>query len=296
VLQFAWQCFILTTASLRDHSQLKEISMKVRFWGVRGSFPTPEPDRLRYGGNTTCLEIGTCDSWEPVIIDGGSGIRALGDEIQNRSFGRIHILLSHFHWDHIQGLPSFAPLFQSGAEIVIYTGRSTLEACLLLAAQMADPYFPVTFAALGSQIEFKQIECGKEFTIGSLKVEPFLLNHPQSALGFRLESEGRVVVHASDHEAGVAEIDAGLVRAARGADLLVMDAQYTPQEYESKIGWGHSSYAHATDAAQAAGVKQLLLIHHDPGHDDAFLDQMQADARKGFTATGMAREGIMFEV
>ena len=179
--------------------------MKVRFWGVRGSFPTPEMDRLRYGGNTTCLEIGTSDSQDPVIIDGGSGIRALGDEIQARSVSRIHILLSHFHWDHIQGLPSFAPLFHTGAEITIYANRPTLETCLLLAAQMADPYFPVTFGALGAQIEFKQIECEKEFAIGSLKVEPFLLNHPQGAVGFRIESEARVVVHASDHEAGVAE-------------------------------------------------------------------------------------------
>lgn len=269
--------------------------MKVRFWGVRGSFPTPEPDRLRYGGNTTCLEIDISDPREAVIIDGGSGIRALGDEIQTRTVSHIHILLSHFHWDHIQGLPSFAPLFQSGASITIYANRPTLETCLLLAAQMADPYFPVTFGELGAQIEFRQIECGKEFAIGSLKVEPILLNHPQGAVGFRLESEGHVVVHASDHEAGVAEIDAGLIRAAQGADLLVMDAQYTPSEFKSKVGWGHSSYAHATEAAHAAGVKQLMLIHHDPGHNDDFLDHMQADAQKCFRATEMSREGAIFD-
>jgi phosphoribosyl 1,2-cyclic phosphodiesterase len=288
---------MLSTASLREDSQLKEIStMNVRFWGVRGSIPTPEPDRLRYGGNTTCLEIGTPDPREPVIIDCGSGVRALGDELMNRSVRRIHIMLTHFHWDHIQGLPSFAPLFQSGAEITIYSNRSTLEACLLLSAQMADPFFPVTFAELNSLVEFRQVECGKQFAIGALKVEPFLLNHPQGAVGYRLESEGRVVVHASDHESGVAEIDAGLIRAARGANLLVMDAQYTPEEYPAKIGWGHSSYAHAADAAQAAGVKQLMLFHHDPAHSDDFLDQMLADAQKCFAATGMACEGKAFEV
>lgn len=270
--------------------------MKVRFLGVRGSIPTPEPDRLRYGGNTTCLEIATPGSREPVIIDAGSGIRALGDQIMNRSPLRIHLLLTHFHWDHIQGLPSFAPLFQSGAEIKIYTQRPTLEACLLLAAQMADPFFPVTFDELASQVEFKQVECGKQFAIGSLNIEPFLLNHPQGAVGYRLESEGRVAVHASDHEAGVAEIDAGLVRAARGANLLVMDAQYTPEEYPLKMGWGHSSYAHAADAAQAAGVKQLMLFHHDPAHSDDFLDRMLAEAQQCFGATGMASEGTEFEV
>ena len=270
--------------------------MEVRFWGVRGSIPTPEPDRLRYGGNTTCLEIGNPDSREPVIIDCGSGIRALGDELLKRQARRIHILLSHYHWDHIQGLPCFAPLFQSGAEITIYSNRSTVEACLLLAAQMADPYFPVTFSELNSRIEFRQVECEKEFEIGSLKVEPVRLNHPQGAVGFRLESEGHAIVHASDHETGNAEIDAGLVRAARGADLLVMDAQYTPREYELKIGWGHSSYAHATHAAQAAGVRQLLLFHHDPAHDDDFLDQMLAEAQRLFAATGMACERKAFEI
>lgn len=270
--------------------------MKVRFWGVRGSIPTPEPDRMRYGGNTTCLEIGAPDQLEPVIIDAGSGIRALGDELLGRSVKRIHIMLTHFHWDHIQGLPSFAPLFQSGAEIVIYSNRSTLEACLLLAAQMADPYFPVTFAELDSRVEFRQVDCGTEFAIGSLKIEPFLLNHPQGAVGYKLESEGKVAVHAADHEAGNGEIDAGLVRMARRADLLVMDAQYTPEEYPTKVGWGHSSYAHATDAAQAARVKQLMLFHHDPAHSDDFLDQMLARAQKCFAATGMACEGKAIEV
>jgi len=269
--------------------------MNVRFWGVRGSIPTPEPNLLRYGGNTTCLEIGTPNVGEPVIIDAGSGIRALGDELQNRSARRIHILFTHFHWDHIQGLPSFAPLFQPGVEIVFYTTRTAEEAESLLSVQMADPFFPVTFAEAGSQVVFKQVEWGREFAIGLLKVEPLPLNHPQGATGFRLESGGHVLVHASDHESGVAEIDAGLVRAAKGADLLVMDAQYTPEEYKSKVGWGHSSYAHATSAAQAAGVKQLILFHHDPAHDDVFLDQMLAEAQQLFSATAMAREGKAIE-
>jgi phosphoribosyl 1,2-cyclic phosphodiesterase len=270
--------------------------MKVRYWGVRGSIPTPEADRLRYGGNTTCLEIGAPDSREPVVVDCGSGIRALGDEFLNRQVKRIHILLTHFHWDHIQGVPSFAPIFLPGIEIVFYASRSPVVASALFSVQMADPFFPVPFAELSSHIEFNQVECGKEFAIGAMKVEPFELHHPQSAIGFRFEQEGRVFVHASDHECGVAEIDAGIVRAARGADMLVMDAQYTPEEYVSKIGWGHSSFAQVTDVAHAAGVKKLLLFHHDPGHDDAFLDQMLADAQKLFCATGMATEGTLYEV
>lgn len=270
--------------------------MNVRFWGVRGSIPTPEPDRLHYGGNTTCLEIGTPEAGEAVIIDCGSGIRALGDELLKRSVRRIHIMLTHFHWDHIQGLPSFAPIFQPGIEVEFYSSKPAAVASALFSLQMADPYFPVPFHELGSHIEFKQAECGQEFQIGAMKIEPFLLNHPQGAIGFRIEREGRVLVHASDHEAGVEEIDRGLVHVARGADLLVMDAQYTPEEYESKIGWGHSSYGHAIDAARGAGVKKLFLFHHDPGHDDAFLDQMLADAQKCHEATEMACEGNVVEI
>jgi len=270
--------------------------MKVRFWGVRGSIPTPEPDRLRYGGNTACLEIVAPGAPEPVIIDGGSGIRALGDEIVNRSAKRVHIMLTHFHWDHVQGLPSFAPLFIPGVDIVFYTSRPPAVASALFSVQMADPFFPVPFAELGSNIEFIHVEGGKPFTIGSLNIDPFLLNHPQGAIGFRLEHDGRVLVHASDHEAGVAEVDAGLVDISRNADALVIDAQYTPAEYESKIGWGHSSYAHAAELARRAEVKKLLLFHHDPGHDDAFLDQMACDARKLYPVTGMTCEGKVFDV
>ncbi|HUB51946.1 MAG TPA: MBL fold metallo-hydrolase [Terracidiphilus sp.] len=270
--------------------------MNLKFWGVRGSIPTPEADRLRYGGNTTCLEIGAPDSPEPVIIDCGSGIRALGDELLARSVRRIHILLTHFHWDHIQGLPSFAPVFQAGIEVVFYTSRSPVVGSALFSVQMADPFFPVPFCDVCSHMEFNQVECGKPFAIGSTQVEAVHLNHPQGAIGFRFESHGHVLVHASDHEAGNEEVDAGIIRAARGADVLVMDAQYTPEEYESKVGWGHSSYAHATEMAQAAQVKQLLLFHHDPGHDDKFLDQMQADAQRQFAATGMACEGRVYDV
>jgi phosphoribosyl 1,2-cyclic phosphodiesterase len=270
--------------------------MNVRFWGVRGSIPTPEPDRLRYGGNTTCLEIGAPEPGEAVIIDCGSGVRALGDELLNRSVRRFHIMLTHFHWDHIQGLPSFAPIFQPGIEVVFYSSKPAVIASALFSFQMADPYFPVPFHELGSHVEFNQVECGMEFQIGAMKIEPFQLNHPQGALGYRIERDGHVLVHASDHEAGVEEIDAGLVRVAKGADLLVMDAQYTPREYESKVGWGHSSYAHAIDAARQAQVKKLLLFHHDPGHDDAFLDQMLADAQKCHEATGMACEGKQWSV
>jgi phosphoribosyl 1,2-cyclic phosphodiesterase len=270
--------------------------MNLRFWGVRGSIPTPESDRLRYGGNTTCLEIGYPAENEAVLIDCGSGIRAPGVEFMRRPMSRIHILLTHFHWDHIQGLPSFAPLFQAGVEIVFYAYRPPDQVRRLLGVLMAEPFFPVPFAEIGSHVDFRQIECGKVFQAGPLTVEPFRLNHPQGAVGFRAESDGQVMVHASDHEYGDPEIDAGLIRAAKNADLLVMDAQYTPEEYAGKVGWGHSSYAHATAAAKDASVGHLLLFHHDPNHSDDFLDGMLADAKRLFPRTGIATEGETMEV
>jgi len=270
--------------------------MNLRFWGVRGSIPTPEPDRLRYGGNTTCLEIASPGKTDAVIIDCGTGIRAFGEELLRREVSRIHILLTHFHWDHLQGLPSFAPLFQPGVEITFYTNRPADEARRLLEIQMAYPFFPVPFAEVGSSTGFRHIECGQAFQTGSITVEAFMLNHPQSAVGFRAEADGQVLVHASDHEWGSEEIDAGLIQAAKKADVLVMDAQYTPEEYAGKVGWGHSSYAHAAEAARGAGVRRLLLFHHDPDHDDDFLDSMLADAMKLFPGTGMATEGEVLKV
>jgi phosphoribosyl 1,2-cyclic phosphodiesterase len=213
-----------------------------------------------------------------------------------RPVSRIHILLTHFHWDHIQGLPSFAPLFQSGAEIIFYANRPADQVRRLLGVLMAEPFFPVPFAEIGSRVDFRQIECGKSFQAGPLTAEAFVLNHPQGAVGFRAESGGQVLVHASDHEYGNPEIDAGLVRVAENADLLVMDAQYTPEEYPEKVGWGHSSYHHAARVAEDASVGRLLLFHHDPNHNDEFLDQMLADARKLFRRTGIATEGQAMDV
>jgi len=276
--------------------QNETFAMNLRFWGVRGSIPTPESDRLRYGGNTTCLEIGNLDKKEAVLIDCGSGIRAPGIELMRRPVSRIHILLTHFHWDHIQGLPSFAPLFQSGMEIIFYANRPTDQVRRLLGVLMAEPFFPVPFAEIGSRVDFRQVECGKVFQAGPLTVEAFPLNHPQGAVGFRAESDGQVMVHASDHEHGNQEIDAGLIRAAKNADLLVIDAQYTPEEYAKKVGWGHSSYGHAAQAAKDADVSRLLLFHHDPNHNDEFLDGMLADAKTMFRRTGMATEGAALDI
>lgn len=265
--------------------------MNLTFRGVRGSLPTPQADRLRYGGNTTCLEIATPDAGQALLIDCGSGARELGDRLLGGDAHTVHILFTHFHWDHIQGLPYFAPLFDPRFELVFWANRPEDEIRRSLALQMDNPFFPLPLLDVAARTEFRSIRCAAPFEAAGLRVEAFPLCHPQDAAGYRIEEDGAAIVHASDHECGQAAIDEGIRRAAQGARLLVMDAQYTPEEYAGKIGWGHSSFAHAAEIARDSGVERLALFHHDPAHDDNFLDAMLARAQELFPSALMAREG-----
>ena len=266
--------------------------MNLTFRGVRGSLPTPQMDRLRYGGNTACLEIATPDPGHALLIDCGSGARNLGDRLLSGGARTIHILFTHFHWDHIQGLPYFAPLFDPRFDLVFCANRPEDEIRRCLRLQMDHPFFPLPLAEVASRTQFRSVRCGEPFELAGLRVEAFPLCHPQGAAGYRLGEDGAAIVHASDHECGRQPvIDEGIRRAAQGARLLVMDAQYTPEEYAGKIGWGHSSFAHVAQIARDSGVQRLALFHHDPAHDDDFLDAMLVRAQDLFPATLMAREG-----
>ena len=238
--------------------------MNLRFWGVRGSIPTPEPDRLRYGGNTTCLEIGYPDDDEPVLIDCGSGIRAPGIELMRRPVSRIHILLTHFHWDHIQGLPSFAPLFQSGVEIIFYANRPPDQVRRLLGVLMAEPFFPVPFAEIGSRVDFRQIDCEQPFHAGPVTVEAFHLNHPQGAVGFRAESDGQVLVHASDHEHGNPEIDG--IKLGCG-DVMRLRGHTVYERFQPLLSDGTIGHQQAAKSATPFGLnrksfRQIIRCDH----------------------------------
>ncbi|MEM1116137.1 MAG: MBL fold metallo-hydrolase [Bacteroidota bacterium] len=269
--------------------------LTVRFWGVRGSTPTPQEGFLGIGGNTACVEVRAADG-TTLILDAGTGARALGYALAAEAAGTppeaVHVALSHFHWDHLQGLPFFAPLYMPGQTIRFYAATDDDRLRKLLKGQMCSPYFPVPFGDLAASTETVRVESGVPFKVGPMTVRPFPVFHPQGAHGFRIEADGAVVVYATDYEHGSVAHDEGLREVARGADLLISDAQYTPDEYALRAGWGHTTWEHATDLAAEAGVGRLLLFHHDPAHDDDALGRIRDQACERFAATDLAAEGM----
>lgn len=272
--------------------------LTVRFWGVRGSIPTPEPGHLGVGGNTACVEVRGADG-TALVLDAGTGARGLGFALAAEAAGgpgEIHLALSHFHWDHLQGLPFFAPLYAPEQTVRFYAATNDDRLLALLRGQMQTPYFPVPFADLAADTETIRVFDGEPFRVGPMEVRPFPLNHPQGAHGFRIEAGGVAIVYATDYEHGSPAHDAGLREVCRGADLLISDAQYTPDEYALRKGWGHTTWEHAATLASEAGVGRLLLFHHDPSHDDEALARIRDLARERFPATDLAAEGLAIEL
>jgi len=273
----------------------------VRFWGTRGSVPTPGAGTLKYGGNTSCVELRCGD--ELIILDAGTGIRELGAKLLKEMPVRSSIIFSHVHWDHIQGVPFFAPFYIPNNEFKLYGGKNwDTKLKYALKWQMQSPNFPISMEAVnavGAKTEYVDIDAGDIFEIGNgegIVVRTIDLRHPGRALGFRIEYKGRSLVYATDTE-NLPEPDEELINMSYGADLLIHDAQYTEEEYyssngDSKRNWGHSTPEAAAEVARAAKVKQLALFHHDHEHDDAKLDVMLKSAIKIFPNTVMAYEGM----
>jgi phosphoribosyl 1,2-cyclic phosphodiesterase len=269
--------------------------MYLRFWGVRGSTPTPQKENLRYGGNTSCLELRTRNGI--FILDCGTGLRLLGRALAREFRTRriqASIFLSHYHWDHIQGLPFFVPLYHEANSFNFYSFRSIdTSVQQALEDQMINPYFPVDMAAMRARREFQEI--GEEqMKFDGLKITTRWLNHPQGCLGFRIESGKKTIVYATDNEPGEDRGDRNVRLLADGADVFIYDAQYTPEEYRSqKVNWGHSTWEEGVKIAREVGARKLILFHHDPDHNDARIDAILRDARKSFRSTVAAREGLL---
>lgn len=266
----------------------------VTFWGVRGSLAAPGEATRRIGGNTSCVEVRSGNT--SLLFDAGTGLRACGDALMREPARDLHLLLSHLHWDHIQGFPFFVPAYVPGTTLVVHGPcepevlRETLE------TQMRAPNFPVRFADLRSHVALWGTSPGVTKHLGPFDVRAAALNHPGGVFAYRVASSDGVVVYSTDHEHGT-DADERLVELAAGADILIYDAMYTPEEYRgetgpSRVGWGHSTYEEAARVARAAGVKQLVLFHHDPSRTDDQVDALVERARARFPNTVAAREGL----
>ena len=302
------EAFITKNASIEVVGEqiirLLSEKIKVRFWGTRGSIPTPGPSTLKYGGNTSCVTLNLGGDYN-VVFDAGSGIRELGNHLlEKEKRAKGHIFLTHFHWDHIQGLPFFAPAYLPENQFTIY-GCESQETKLgkVLSGQMDSIYFPVPLRRFGAGIQFHPLDEGN-YLIESFRLKTFYLNHPGNTLGYLVRHRGSLIGYLTDNEfttnftekpngnfkSQFDEYNLKIINTIQGADLVIFDAQYTQEEYQSKKGWGHSPYENVLAIAMAAKVKKCVLFHHDPSHSDEDIDSIVKDARKIIEQSGIKME------
>ncbi|WP_414563018.1 MULTISPECIES: MBL fold metallo-hydrolase [unclassified Anabaena] len=277
-----------------------ENQFTVQFWGVRGSIPSPGTHTVRYGGNTPCVEMQV--GGRRLIFDGGTGLHVLGQSLLRHMPLEAHIFFTHSHWDHMQGFPFFVPGFVQGNKFHIYGAiapdGSTIEQ--RLNDQMLHPNFPVPLQIMQANLNFYDVKPGQEIHINDITIETAALNHPGEAVGYRVNWSGGAAVYITDTEHFPDRLDENVLWLSRNADILIYDSTYTDEEYHSpkspKIGWGHSTWQEAVKIAKAANVKTLVIYHHDPAHNDDFLDHVGEQACAEFPGAIMAREGMILPV
>ncbi|MBS9382749.1 MAG: MBL fold metallo-hydrolase [Dolichospermum sp. BR01] len=277
-----------------------ENQFNVQFWGVRGSIPSPGLDTVRYGGNTPCVSMQVGGT--RLIFDAGTGLHVLGKSLLSQMPVEGHLFFTHSHWDHIQGFPFFTPAFISGNKFDIYGAiapdGSTIEQ--RLNDQMLHPNFPVPLQIMQSNLTFHNVQIGQPIHIDDIILETAHLNHPGEAVGYRVNWRGAAAVYITDTEHYPDHLDENVLWLARNADVLIYDSTYSDEEYSNpkspKIGWGHSTWQEAIKVAKAANVKTLVIYHHDPAHNDDYLDGVGEDACASFPGAIMAKEGLVIPV
>jgi phosphoribosyl 1,2-cyclic phosphodiesterase len=278
--------------------------MNVKFWGVRGSVPVPGQKTSRYGGNTSCVEL-NCDE-KTIILDCGTGVRALGLDIAGRDFLKengkkvLYVFFSHFHWDHIQGFPFFRPTFESEYEINIYSSlHSNVDIECALKGQMDNPYFPIRLKDMAASMNFNEIKIGEDVQISKIVVKTVSLNHPGGSVGYKIIYENKSVAYITDHEHNE-RVTERLVNFLKDTNQVIFDAHYTPEEYSGadgsggRKGWGHSTWKDAVKLCSDANVGQLILTHH--GHEDTEIEKIEINAQKVFRNTIAAYEGLEIDL
>jgi phosphoribosyl 1,2-cyclic phosphodiesterase len=268
--------------------------VSVRFWGVRGSIACPGPDTVRYGGNTACVEI-RCGK-HLLIMDGGTGLRELGCALLKNGAIDADLFYTHTHFDHICGLPFFAPAYVRGNKIRLWAGHLLPEHGIedVLCGMMMAPLFPVPMSLLNTQVSFKDFHHGETLhPRPGVTLRTGALNHPNGATGYRVEYGGKSVAYITDTEHKRGGLDANVLALIDGADIFIYDSTYTEAEYPAHVDWGHSTWEEGVRLADAAKVKTFVIFHHDPSHDDAFMDRVASDAQARRAGTIVAREGMV---
>ena len=266
---------------------------QLRFWGVRGSIPSPGPQTAAFGGNTACVEI--MAGGHTLIIDAGSGIRALGEKLCGLGSRSVDLLFSHCHFDHIEGLPFFAPLYMPGRKLTMWSGhiRAPDATRAMVASLIRAPYFPVDPSAFQANVTYHDFTAGDTLTLArDIVIETILLNHPGGATGFRIRFGEKSVCYISDLEHRPGTLDSALADFVRGANVMIYDAMYTDEEYPRYAGFGHSTWQEGVKLADAADIHTLALYHHFPGRSDTELARIEALATARRPVTFLAREGM----
>jgi len=269
--------------------------MRVKFYGVRGSIPVCGPEFMQYGGNTTCFRVARETANRIFVIDAGTGIRNLGKELVAENFKQeiFNIVFTHFHWDHIQGFPFFAPGYNKDQKIgilVMGTEKEYKDLKEIFSKPMQTEYFPVQLDSMGAQFEFLSMRAKGTFFGAGVSTAPQFHKYRGGSYGLRIEDDGKILVVCTDLE-HIDGIDESIVELARDADLLIHDGQYTDEEYKKYKGWGHSRWSDAVEVAKRANVKQLAITHHDPDHDDVYLANMERECKLAFPNSFFAKEG-----
>ena len=269
----------------------------IRFWGVRGSIACPSPKHMKYGGNTSCVEV--CAGDNRFILDAGTGIRPLGKEFLQEGVRTITLLLTHTHWDHINGFPFFRPAYDPKRRMHIFAGHLKNQGGVeqVLSQQMHEPVFPVPLEAMRAIVECEDFAAGDSFSLnGNVRVRTTPLNHPNGATGYRIEYGGAAACYITDTEHVPGQPDENILALIEGADLVIYDSSYTDDEFPGRVGWGHSTWQEGVRLCRQANAKRLAIFHHEPDHEDDRMDAIARQAKAEWAGSFVAAEGMAVDL